>query len=978
MKRILLYILLLIGTGCKVTQQPVNKAEQQPSSSIQVKPEDVLHAFEDGVDDSGKAGIIPEDSLRAGLQQTDSLSIFSDSASMIDGDISLLTDDSLFPSDTIPEKKGMLEATVHYEAKDSIVWTAGNIAYLFGEGDVKYQDIELKSEIMQMKMDSSILYAIHGTDSLGEEFGHPVFAQGEQNLEAKEMLYNFKTRKAIANELITQQGEGYVTAKTSKKMSDDVINMEGGRYTTCDEPYGHQHFYIAMTKAKTRPGKDIVSGPLYLVVEDVPLFPLVLPFAFFPFTDTYSSGILMPTYGDEMNKGFFLHNGGYYFALSDYFDFELTGEIYTKGSWGLTGKSSYRKRYKYSGSFELSNSTTKLGDKGLEDYSVAKDFKVVWSHLQDPKSNPFRTISASVNYSTSSYDRNNLTTMYTSAATQNNKGSSVSLSQRFPNKPVSITATMNINQRSQDSTVTVTLPDMTVSMSRIYPLKRKNPIGKERWYEKISIDYNGQLKNSVTTKDNQLFETNLIKDWKNAIQHRSSINATYNILGHLNISPNINYQERWYSNKVEQAYDPIKKRMAASDTTYGFYRVYEYSASVSASTTLYGDFIPIKPLRKIVTRIRHRMDPSITFSAKPDFGDPKYGYYKDHTYIGGANLSDGIQDTIFHNYSPFSSGHIFGVPGKGKSGSLTFALSNNIEAKVPDENEASGERKISLIDNLSGSIGYNFVLDSCNWSDINASMRLKITKSYTLNLNAMFDTYAYEYNKNTNQLYKVNKPRWTVGKGIGRLRSTGTSFSYTFNNDTFKKWFGGGDNSKNNNKNNSPNMDMTGEDNYNPDDPYGQEENVVAETDNSGSLRNKKKQNDGEYDFDGYYNVTIPWSFSFNYNLAVGYDMQKIDLEKKEYKYRLTHSLSFNGNIQPTKNWRINFNATYDVENKRISYMTCNISRSMHCFQMSASVIPLGPRKSYSFSISANSSMLKDLKYDKSSSPYGSGTNMWY
>ena len=966
MKRILLFILLLIGTGCKVTQQPVNKAEQQPDSSIQSKPEEVLYAVADSINKTKEEVLVSHetDSLSVDIKLTDSLHIHTDS-------IAIMADNGQLPSnslttDSVPRKKGALEATVDYQANDSIVWTAGNMAYLFGEGDVKYQSIELKSEIIQMKMDSSILYAVHGVDSLGVEFGHPVFTEGDQNFDAKEMHYNFKTRKALARNVVTQQGEGFVTASMSKKMPDDVINMIGGKYTTCDDPEC-PHFYVALTKAKTRPGKNIVTGPAYLVIEDVPLFPLVLPFAFFPFTDTYSSGILMPTYGDDMNKGFFLHNGGYYFALSDYFDFALTGEMYTKGSWGLTGRSSYRKRYKYSGSFDLSFATTKLGDKGLDDYSVSKDFKVRLSHSQDPKANPYRTISASVDYSTSSYDRNNLTTMYTSAATQNNKGSSVSLSQRFPNKPISITATMNINQRSQDSTIALTLPDMTVSMTRIYPLKRKTRVGKELWYEKISIDYNGQLRNSVTTKDNQLFEANIIRDWKNGIQHRSSVNATYNIFEHINISPNISYTERWTTNKVIHTFDHKTNRIVPYDTIYGFYRLYEYNASVSASTTLYGTFVPIKPLRKIVKTIRHRMEPSISFSAKPDFGDPRYGFYQDIVYF-----EDDIDDPLYQNYTPFAGG-LFGVPGKGRSGNISFTLNNNFEAKVPDAEEPSGESKISLIDNLSGSMGYNMAVDSFNWSDLTTSLRLKITKNYTLNLSAMFDTYAYEYDEKRNQLYRVDKLRLSSGKGIGRLKTTGTSFSYTFNNDTFKKKSG----SDRNKKNRSNNMDMMEEDEYDPDDPFGQEEDMAEETDrNRGGLRNREKQSEGEYDEDGYYNVTIPWTFSFNYNLAVGYDMQKIDIEKKEYKYKFTHALSFNGSIQPTKNWRINFNATYDVENKKISYMTCNISRSMHCFQMSASVIPVGYRKSYSFSISANSSMLKDLKYDQRSQ--GGGANMWY
>lgn len=883
--------------------------------------------------------------------------------------------DSLL-TDSVPKKKGVLEATVDYQAKDSIIMTAGNIVYLYGDGDVKYQNIGLKAEYMQMKVDSSLLYATHGADSSGGEFGFPVFSEGEQELETRELYYNFKTGKAYAIQLVTQQGEGFVISEQAKKMDGNVIYMQNGKYTTCD--HEHPHFYINLTKGKVRTGKDVVTGPAYLVVEDVPLFPIVLPFAYFPFTDSYSSGILMPTYGDEMARGFYLRDGGYYLALSDYFDLALIGEYYTKGSWGLSGQTSYKKRYKYSGKFDLAYNVTKTGDKGMDDYSESSAFKVRWSHSQDARANPYRTFSASVDYSTNNFDRKNLTSMHSPASAQNNKGSSVNLTQRFPNKPVSISTTMNINQRSQDSSVSVTLPDLTLTLSRIYPFKRKNAIGKERWYEKISMNYTGYLRNNISTKDDRLFKSSLVKDWKNGMQHTIPVSATYSFFEHLNISPSVNYSERWYSNKINREYDLNTGRLTPSDTVYGFYRLYEYSASVAASTTLYGEFIPVKPLQRFVNKIRHRMEPSVSFSARPDFGDPKYGYYNYYTandYTAPSAYTT-VPEAVTGYYSPFE-GQLFGVPGRGRSGSVAFSINNNIEAKIPDEDEPSGLRKISLIDNLSGSMSYNLAADSLRWSDLNTSLRLKLTKSYTLNLGAVFDTYTYAVN-DRGQPYRVNKPRWTVGKGIGRLRSTGTSFSYTFNNDTFKKWFGRDDGGKKDkrNRNAGEDDDLMGPDEYDPDDPFASEDGMAEETQNNekGSLLNKKKKTEGDYDEDGYYNAAVLWSLSFNYNLSLAY--ADFNVDKLEYNRRLTHSLSFNGNLQPTKNWRITFNGTYDFDNHKIVGVRCSISRSMHCFQMSASIIPMGPLKSYSFSISANSSMLKDLKYDQSSSQYNGQT--WY
>jgi hypothetical protein len=866
--------------------------------------------------------------------------------------------------DTTPRKQGMLAAPVVYQAKDSIVLTADNMAYLYGQGDVKYQQIQLQSEIIEMSMDSSVIYAVYGADSTGLEFGYPLFIDGEQQIEAKTLRYNFKSGKAYAKEVLTQQGEGYLIAGVTKKMADEAMNMIDGKYTTCDD-HEHPHFYIRMTKAKARPGKNIVTGPAYLVIEDVPLYLLGLPFAFFPFTSTYSSGIIMPTYGDEMQQGFFLRDGGYYLALSDYVDLAATGEIYTKGSWGLAARSSYRKRYKYSGNFNGSYQVTKWGDKDMPDYQLSKAFKINWTHAQDAKANPYRTFSANVNFSTSQYDHNNIKQQSSLDATQNNKGSSVSISQRFPDNPLSVSATMNINQRSQDSTLSVTLPDVTLTMSRIFPLKRKNAVGQDRWYEKLSLSYSGYLRNSLTSKENEFFEKSMVKDWKNAMQHTIPLSATYTAFGYLNISPSVQYQERWYTNKIYQAYDTARQQLAPTDTTYGFYRVYNYSASISASTTLYGmyEFWPV--FRKYVKTVRHRMEPSVSFSATPDFGSPGYGYHLPYSYTNEQG------QTFTGVYSPYQH-QLFGVPGRGKQGNISFGLENNIEAKVPTTKDSTGIAKISLIDNLSFRMGYNLAADSFQWSDLTVSLRLKLTKSYTLNLTGMFDTYTYGYDETTHRAYQVDIPRWQAGKGIGRLRSTSSSFSYTFNNNTFKKLFGDKDSSTGGRNASRP------ENPENPDDDEEDDENKSAvETPAPGTrLRKTKTSQTGEYDDNGYYNASVPWSFSFSYNLGLAYNTQSFNTQKMEYDYRLTHALSFNGNIQPTKFWRINFNASYDFDMKKISYMTFNISRDLHCFQMSASVIPVGYRKSYTFSIAVNSSLLKDLKYNQSSS-FQSG-QAWY
>ena len=851
------------------------------------------------------------------------------------------------------QQKQALDAPVSYQAADSIVMTAGNWAYLFGDGSVKYQQIELQAENIEMNMDSSIVFAKFGLDSVGSEFGYPLFKDGDQEYEAKLMRYNFKSKKGFINNVITQQGEGYVTAGRTKKMEDDAMNMVGGRYTTCDE-HEHPHFYIQMTKAKVRPKKNIVTGPVYLVLEDVPLYPLGLPFCFFPFSSTYSSGILFPTFGDESTRGFFLRDGGYYFALSDYMDLAVTGEIYTKGSWGLAARSNYKKRYKYNGSFNASYLVTKLGDKGLPDYSKSKDFKLQWTHTQDAKANPFLSFSASVNFSTSSYDRNNTQSLYNGDVNSNTKGSSVNITKRFPNSPFTISGTMNVNQVTRDSSISVTLPDLTITMSRIYPFKRKKRIGKERWYEKVSMSYSGTLTNRISTKENLLFKSNLIRDWRNAMQHSIPVSATFTLFKYLNISPSVSYKERWYTNKITQQYDEELGRIVPKDTTYGFYRIYDYSASIAASTTLYGFFKPLPFLGNKVEMIRHRFEPSISLSGQPDFGSSRFGYYDEFDYV------DAYGRNIHYTYSPFSH-NTYGVPGQGKAGSVNFSIDNNIEMKIRSDKDSTGFKKISLIDKLSLSMSYNMAADSFKWSDLNMGMRLKLSKSYTLNLNCIFDTYTYDVDANGNPVRK-NVTRWQAGKGFGRLRSTGTSFSYTFSNETFKKWFGGAE-----------------EKNVKPEKPdQGRKEEDEEEEDNStsksGSRLLGQKKEQGEYDADGYMVTSVPWSLSFSYSMRLGYG--KFDPEKKEYKYKVTNSLSFNGSLQPTKNWRMNFNATYDFDMKKISYMTCSFTRNMHCWQLTGSVVPVGPYKSYSFTVAVSSSLLKDLKYDKRNN-YRDGQT-WY
>ncbi len=864
----------------------------------------------------------------------------------------------------VPEK---LTAPVYYTAKDSIVFTKGNMGYLYGEADVKYGNLAIKGEYITMDLDSNIVSSTFGVDSLGKEFGYPVFTQGEEEYEMKKVRYNFDTGKAHISNVITQQGEGHIVANTAKKNADNSFYMVNAKYTTCDL-HDHPHFFLNLSKAKVRPGKDVVTGPAWLVVADVPLFPIVLPFAFFPFTDTYSSGIIMPSYGDEMERGFYLQNGGYYFAINDYVDLALTGDIYTKGSWGLNARSNYVKRYKFRGNVNGSYLNTVIGDKGLKDipgqYSVSKDFRINWTHSQDPKANMFRTFSASVNFSTSRANHNDLSRLYSREASNNTKSSSVNITQRFPDSPWSLSASMSINQVSRDSTISATLPNVSITMNRIYPLKRKKMVGAERWYEKISMSYSGEFRNSVNAiKENRFFKSNLIKDWQNGMRHNIPVSATFSLFNVIQISPSLTYTERWYTGGIKEAWNPGAKRHEVVDTINGFKRVYDYSASISANTKLYGMYKPWKIFGDKVNAIRHVFSPSISLTYRPDFGDPRYGFFEKYTY------RDEYGEEKEYTYSPYSK-MMFGSAPTGKSGSIGFDFKNNLEMKVKSESDTTGFKKISLIDDLGINFSYNMMADSMKWSDINTNVRLKLTKSYTLSLNATWDPYTYQLDENGNPK-RMDKLRIFNGKGFGRLMSTGTSFSYSVNQDTFKKLFGKkdekGGNEGEDSSNTNDNLPDDGTMGRNPHEEGGARRSVFDTGNNSM----------GEFDENGYLKNEVQWNLSFNYSVRYGYDRQNFDKERLEYKGMLTHSLGFSGSLQPTKNWNFTFNTDYNFDLKKFTSINCSLTRNLHCWSMSASFIPIGPYKSYNFTIRANASMLQDLKWDERSSPYERGMD-WY
>lgn len=871
-------------------------------------------------------------------------------------------DDSIHLDSLNRQRKNGIDAPVEYSANDSIIYDASsNTAFLFGSSKVDYENMNLESDKIYMSLDSSLVHATGSPDSTEEDGlkGKPVFTMGNDTYNTDTMAFNFKTKKGLIQNVKTQQEDGFLTSQLSKRNANGEIFLQHGRYTTCDAE--HPDFYIALSRAKVRPGKDVVFGPAYLVVADVPL-PLAIPYGFFPFSKSYSSGFIMPTYGDENSRGFYLRDGGYYFALSDKYDLKLLGEIYTKGSWGLSAASNYRKRYKFSGSFYFSYQDTKTGDKGMPDFQEQKSFKLQWSHRQDAKANPFSTLSASVNFASTSYERNNLNSLYNpQTMTQSTRTSSVSWSTTFSSIGLSLSSTANLSQNMRDSSIAMTLPDLNISLSRFYPFRRKHAVGKERWYEKISMSYTGHLSNSISTKEDQLMNSNIIKDWRNGMQHNIPISGNFMLFDVINVSPSFNFTDRMYTNKVTRSWDEANQRELC-DTTYGFHNVYNWNLSLSASTKLYGFYVPNRKLfgDKIVA-VRHVFTPQVSFSYAPDFSTSHYGYYD--SYL----KTDANGNVSLVEYSPYQNS-LYGVPGKGKTGSISWDISNNIEMKVRSDKDSTGYRKLSIIDELGASMSYNMAAKVRPLSDLSVRLRLKWWKKYTFNMNAVFATYAYDLDEN-GKPYVGTHTEYSRGR-FGRFQGMSQNISFTLSPDQLRKWFGHDD--KDDEKDNKRNKD----------DEEGMDTDIESNVDDDmiqaqRGAKNKKKGTLAETDGDGYMAFSMPWSMTFGYGITMRENTSgKFNTKTMRYPYKFTQTLNVSGNLRLSEGWNISFSSGYDFEYKKMSMTTASLQRDLHCFNMSCSVV-LAPYTSYNFSFRCNAATLTDaLKYDKRSGY--SNAVQWY
>ena len=844
---------------------------------------------------------------------------YKEPTSAIPDSIRISKNDSIAADSIAADETAGFDAEVEYTADGYITLiqnSSGNKIIMYDNAQVKYKDIDLKAAYIELNRDSNLIYAVGKPDSTGAIAGKPVFKQGDQEFEADEVRYNYKTKKGIVTGVVTEQEGGFVHSGRTKLINDSTYCLRNGKYTTCDAE--HPHFYLEMTKAKVLSNKKIVTGPAYLVIEDLPLYFVFVPFGFFPNSPKYSSGLLMPSYGDEVNRGFFLRDMGYYWAANDYFDASVKGDLYSKGSRGIKLHTNYRLRYKFSGAFDMQYYKNVFGDKGLPDYKTQNDFAVTWSHSMDSKSSPSQTFSASVNFSTSSFDQNNSYT--TQNYLTNTKQSSISYSKRWENSPFALSGNMRHSQNSRDTTISLTLPQLTFNMSRIYPFKAKVRSGKEKWFEKIGLSYSMDMQNTINTKENKLLGASLTKDWQNGIKHSIPVSTSFKALKYITISPSFNYGERWYTQQIRKKYNDSTKQVEVTDTIFGFTRNYDYSFSVGASTKIYGNYLPLNP-KSSIKGIRHVMTPSISFSLKPDFSNPGFGMYENIEYFDENNMPVSLR-------YPYHEGSIFGTAGAGRSGSIGFSLNNTLEMKkVNTKDTTSNEAftKIKLLDQLSISGSYNLAADSLNLSNINISARTKVA-GVDLNFGAILDPYVMQDGRLINQFEFSRNGR------LARLTSANMSFGLSFKSKEGKE------------------KDKE-EENLTPEQKTELDQKIL-------------RQRSG--DIPEYADFSVPWDLSFNYSFRYN----KPDPEKSSI---ITQTIDFNGNVSLTKQWKVGFSSGLDVQKLQVTFTQFNIFRDLHCMQMSLNLVPFGYRQSYSFTIRATSTLLQDLKLSKRQSSYDNG-----
>ena len=820
--------------------------------------------------------------------------------------------------DTVKIKKNSIDTPIFSKGRDSTIYDVtgtDNMVYYYGDVTVTYGSMELKADYMQYNTNTQTVYACGTRDSTNKLIGAPTMKDGDQSYTMEDMHYNFRSGKSIITNVITQEGDGYLHGALIKKMPDNSINVKGGKYTTCDDE--HPHFYLRMSEARVlQQPKQTVFGPSYLVLEDVPLYPVLLPFGFVPDRPDRSGGILFPTFTDEVSRGFAVKDLGYYFVFGDYADLAITGDYFTRGSWALKANSRYLKRYKYNGNFNISFQEDVVGDKGSSDYESMTNFAVRWSHTMDPKAWPGTNFSVSLNFSSISQNKYGSRTVQD--ALQNTASSSISLRKSWEGSPFNLSVNLTHSQSMRDSSYFLTLPNITLSMNRIFPFKIKNRVGKEKWIEKFALTYNTTIDNKISFRTPELGTRDFKEFMKNGMKHDFGISLPpMTLLKHIQVSPTVSYGMNWYFQSMGKTYNDSLNRIenVVTPALSEFHITNNYSFGLSFSTRVYGIFQFGRS--SWIRAFRHMITPSISASYHPDLGTHENGW-RIFQYIDnqGRNLSQ--------IYNVFE-GQPYGYPGRGKSGSLSFSLGNNLEMKVRDKKDTTGvgDKKIKLIDNLSISTSYNFFADSLKLSNININANTTVFEKMAINGNMNLDPYAID--RRGVRYDRLASPR---------LMSAGVSFGYQFSGGDSQKTEGGDNASQ-----------PTAVHRYNPET--------------------------GEYlstEWLYYASFNAPWSFGFNY----GYNYRRSYTYTNEQlitKHNHDQTLGFSGQMQLTKDLNIRVSSGFDMKEYKLTTTSFDLRYDLHCFEFVFNWVPGGQWQQWSFRINAKSSVLADLlKYDKRTS----------
>ena len=820
------------------------------------------------------------------------------------------------PADSLPfinNSPNALTSIVHYKAADSI---AINIkdrkAQLYTKGIIEYDGMELTADDIRVDFESQLLRAQPILDSANNPSGRPYFKQGEAEYVADTIVFNYNTQRGLISGVITQQGEGFLHGSRVKKISDSVMYLNGGQYTTCN--YSHPHFAINFTHSKLITGDKILTGPAYVTIEDVPT-PLVLPFAFFPMTHDRTSGILMPNYGWMNNRGYYLKDGGYYFAFNDNIDLSLLGEIYTNLSWAAEARSNYYVRYKFKGNFDIRYGITKEGIPGDSNtFKKYSDFKLAWKHEQDAKANPYSRFTADVNLQSRNYNKNttNRNDYFNSTTT-----SSISYTARI-GSALNLAASLRESYNAQTGIINLKLPSVSLSSTTFYPFRRKDVSGSYRWYEKISLSYALSADNNITSQDSDLFKLATLSRMQYGIHHTVPLSLSLKILKYFNWTNSASYNERWHWSTIRKTYNP-DNNTTTIDTVRGFRSNRDISFNSSLSTRIYGMFnFKFGPIKAI----RHVINPTISFNYRPDFGNPKFGWWQSYTDNTG----------YVHRYSIFEQS-LYGGPADGRSGRLSINIGNNLEMKVANRKDTvNGTRKITLIESLSLNMSYDLARDSLRWSDLSVNGRTTLFKNLVLNYSASFSPYYID-----SAGRKHNQFLWQKQKKLFHRNSSTWSaqISYSINNNTFNK-----------NNNVKPGSKPAGEQIVAPimQSPYNYNPALLMGT---------------------YADFSMPWNISLNYTLSY---VNSFVAAQYNYKKDIIQTLGLSANFELTPNWRIALSSGYDFVNKGLSYTSIDIYRDLHCWEMRFNWVPFGFYKSWNFQINIKASSLKDVKYTKQQS----------